>query len=365
MRRAKACGVLVRARFATGGCDRVVGYSAALRPADGRAPVWFGGGKLAADLTLPQLRQQWDDVDGQGPALAEWRRSPEAAGLAGPGERAAVDVAEWKRAAQLVDAVRERLERTPDGDVAAWRSGCRGAAAMLAALAERVEKPGPDGTGGPGPIAALADRLAWSAQALRAQARVPVPARAEVRAATRIIIAAARQGPAAATWMLVATALVLLAATIQTWHRRHRQHRQAATLSTHADALARELRRRRIAAAPAWSARRYGAFPDAHLKRLSAVLTDDVARLSTPTPAPSRAAILAFPGYRAPATAEEARRRLAAVTEEVDLRAALPAGRAAQEHTERTERAHAQQAQRSSRPKLRGGPSHGRGGRGR
>jgi hypothetical protein len=30
---------------------------------------------------------------------------------------------------------------------------------MLAALAERVEGPG---TGGPGPIAALADRLAWS-----------------------------------------------------------------------------------------------------------------------------------------------------------------------------------------------------------
>ncbi|MGJ6968642.1 hypothetical protein ACSDR0_42725 [Streptosporangium sp. G11] len=84
VRRAKARGVWVRPRFATGGSDQVVGYSAALRPADGQAPVWFGGGKLAADLTLPRLRQQWDVVD-ESQALAEWRRSSEVAGP--PGHR--------------------------------------------------------------------------------------------------------------------------------------------------------------------------------------------------------------------------------------------------------------------------------------
>ncbi|MGW0594360.1 hypothetical protein [Streptosporangium sp. NPDC002607] len=138
--------------------------------------MWFGGGKLAADLTLPQLRRHWDVADGEGQALAEWRCSPQVAGPAGPGEQAAVDADAWKRAAQLVDVVRSQLQSTPPGDVAAWRSGCRGAAALLAGLAERIEGPG---AGGPGPIAAPADRLAWSAQAPRGQAHVRTPVRGE------------------------------------------------------------------------------------------------------------------------------------------------------------------------------------------
>ncbi|GAA0819847.1 hypothetical protein GCM10009525_04670 [Streptosporangium amethystogenes subsp. fukuiense] len=71
----------------------------------------------------------------------EWRRSPEVAGSARPDERA-VDVDAWKRAAQLVDAVRVQLQHTAPGNVAAWRSSCRGA-------------------GRPGPSAAPTDRLVW------------------------------------------------------------------------------------------------------------------------------------------------------------------------------------------------------------
>ena len=380
VRRAKASGALVRARFATGGRDRVVGYSAALRPVDGQEPVWFGGGKLAADLTLLRLRQQWDIGVDEHQALAEWRHSPEVAGPAGPGEQAAVDAGEWKRAAQLVDAVRERLQHTPPGDVVAWRSGCRGAAAMVAALAERIETPS---AGGPGPIAALADRLAWSAQAPRGEGRGRPSVWGEVRAVARIIGHAARKGPASATWMVVGAALLVLVATIQAWHEQHRQMRQAATLAEHAKTLAHDLHRRRAAAAPAWTERRYGAFHDGHLAQLAAAAAGDVARLSAPVdtaqpaaPHPAAgdvdlearramgAAALAFPGRRTPATIEEARQHLSAITEEIDLRAAMPAGRAAQEHTERVQRAQAQ-AQRSAPPRPRRDPSRGRGGRGR
>jgi len=72
-------GVAVEPRWARGG-DRVVGYRVALAdpPSEqaGSKAVWFGGGKLAHDLTLPALRAGWTrDAD---PATA-WRRGSTAA----------------------------------------------------------------------------------------------------------------------------------------------------------------------------------------------------------------------------------------------------------------------------------------------
>jgi hypothetical protein len=54
-------GVLVRKRFSVKNTAEVTGYSVAL-PGDTAkdgGPVWYGGGKLAADLTWPKLRQRW------------------------------------------------------------------------------------------------------------------------------------------------------------------------------------------------------------------------------------------------------------------------------------------------------------------
>jgi hypothetical protein len=54
-------GVLVRKRFSTRNPGEITGYAVAL-PADTTRegkPVWFGGGKLAPDLTLPKLRCRW------------------------------------------------------------------------------------------------------------------------------------------------------------------------------------------------------------------------------------------------------------------------------------------------------------------
>jgi hypothetical protein len=54
-------GVLVRLRNSAKNPGEVTGYSVGLRCTnrDGGV-VWYGGGKLAADLTLPKLRQRWN-----------------------------------------------------------------------------------------------------------------------------------------------------------------------------------------------------------------------------------------------------------------------------------------------------------------
>ena len=59
--RLEAAGVLVRKRFSQRDPSQVTGYAVA-NPGhvNGQGvPVWFGGGRLAADLTLPKLRRRW------------------------------------------------------------------------------------------------------------------------------------------------------------------------------------------------------------------------------------------------------------------------------------------------------------------
>ena len=54
-------GVLVRLRYSTRNPGQVTGYAVALPGDTTKAgePVWYGGGKLAADLTWPKLCQRW------------------------------------------------------------------------------------------------------------------------------------------------------------------------------------------------------------------------------------------------------------------------------------------------------------------
>ncbi|MWA01563.1 hypothetical protein F8568_014495 [Actinomadura sp. LD22] len=64
--RLQADGVLVRRRLSQRTAGEVTGYAVAA-PGDVNAagqPVWYGGSKLAADLTLPKLRLRWTGADG-------------------------------------------------------------------------------------------------------------------------------------------------------------------------------------------------------------------------------------------------------------------------------------------------------------
>jgi hypothetical protein len=57
----REAGVLVRLRVSTKNPGEITGYSVGLTCHTNRdgGVVWYGGGRLAADLTLPKLRQRW------------------------------------------------------------------------------------------------------------------------------------------------------------------------------------------------------------------------------------------------------------------------------------------------------------------
>jgi hypothetical protein len=69
--RLRAAGVLVRERYSTVNTGQITGYAVGLPGHTARdgGVVWYGGGKLAADLTLPKLRVRWT---GAGPAHVPW-----------------------------------------------------------------------------------------------------------------------------------------------------------------------------------------------------------------------------------------------------------------------------------------------------
>jgi hypothetical protein len=60
--RLREAGVLVRLRFSETDPGQVTGYSVTLSGHTGPdgTPLWYGGGRLAAGLTLPRLRERWN-----------------------------------------------------------------------------------------------------------------------------------------------------------------------------------------------------------------------------------------------------------------------------------------------------------------
>jgi len=75
--RLRADGLLVRERMSERNAGEVTGYAVALpdRYGTGAAPVYFGGGKLAPDLTLPRLQRRWDGPGAAAGSL-RWGRPP-------------------------------------------------------------------------------------------------------------------------------------------------------------------------------------------------------------------------------------------------------------------------------------------------
>ena len=108
-------GVQVRLRHSEHTPGQVTGYAVTMpgarTAADG--PVWFGGGKLAPDLTLPKLRHRWNGQTA-GPA-------GRAAGPLTPAERAAIWDHVTRTAAGATEQIRQ-LSVTDPGRAAdaAW-----------------------------------------------------------------------------------------------------------------------------------------------------------------------------------------------------------------------------------------------------
>jgi len=196
-------GLLVRFRLPDGAV-RPCGYAVALpgyRTATGR-PVWFGGGALAPDLTLPRLLHRWE---GAGPC----HRSPSLG-------RERVLAA----AAFLAAGAEGQLRQAGAGDPVAAAIAC-GAANLYAAAARLLH--GRD----PGPLSAAADDYARAARLAGNALPVPAPAAAQLGRAARDLLGLGRlasPGEAAAMHAL----LPRLAALAEALDREQRAFQAAA-----------------------------------------------------------------------------------------------------------------------------------------
>jgi len=121
--------------------------------------VWFGGGRLARDLTLPRLRAGWPDSPAYaGAAVAEWTPAGRNQRPVTPGgEVTEPDAMLWSRCSAEVGALRDRLRSVPGDDVATWAQVAQETAGAFAAWSLAVEPQ-------PGPLAQTAQALARSAQ---------------------------------------------------------------------------------------------------------------------------------------------------------------------------------------------------------
>ena len=208
-------GLRVRLRRSTRDPGQVTGYAIALdddKNPDGE-PVWYGGGKLAADLSLPKLRARWD------PARAGAGPRP---GPAGPD-------AAWDHAAAAAAAAASGQldpgQPGPDAGDIAWAAAdvLRAAAAVLGSPALRL----------------AADAYDRAARAPWGRLPPPSPAGSQLRAAARLVAAAAhvtRDRPLAHIAFLIRM-IALIEAVAEL-----RQAQQRLAQAAAAQAAARQLR---------------------------------------------------------------------------------------------------------------------------
>ncbi len=102
--------MLVRERYSTRNLGEITGYAVALLPhgTTGEASVWFGGGKLARDLSLPQLQVRWLDDGATG-------TTPGAERVTGSARRPGSSTGGRSRDADLTELERRRLWPRPAG----------------------------------------------------------------------------------------------------------------------------------------------------------------------------------------------------------------------------------------------------------
>jgi hypothetical protein len=158
-------GALVRLRYSTRNPGQVTGYAVAL-PGDTTKtgePVWYGGGKLAADLSWPKIAQRWTRPARPGTPLS-----------------AAEADAMWEYAARTAADATARIRfYTATGNPAAADAACAASDALhvaAAALGSRT-------------LRQAADDLDRAARQPWGQIPGPIPAGNQLRHAARIISA--------------------------------------------------------------------------------------------------------------------------------------------------------------------------------
>ena len=303
VRRLRLDRVLVHPRFAAGRGDVVVGYSVADRPTHGERPVWYGGGRLARDLTLPRLREAWPDTpEGASTAVGEWTAAGRNRRVTAPAadrpERVRRDPGELHTAAGQIADARERLRAVPVDDRAAWAAVAHDSAGVFAAWSRRLE------TTRPGPLAATARELSKSAQLRAHQARPGTPSvqRGAGRHAAVLLLQASASTPQRTGELLL---LRQLSATMKAVHDAHQAAGEA-----------------RLAAGLAAAGREHLVAIEAGYTRAAGLLADQARAAQT---APARSATGPATG-RGTGSGPE---RLARVTERAEAGRAVAAERRA------------------------------------
>ncbi|WP_254897842.1 mobilization protein [Kitasatospora sp. NA04385] len=220
--RLESTGVLVNRK--TGPSGDTFGYSVAVvgeRDAAGN-PVFFGGYRLAPDLTLPKIRARFG---APGTGADEERQSP-AAGLAG--ERRSAPARARYVASAAVDDVLDVLDGEDD----------QGAAAVIADTGEVLDAL--VGTAMPAQRAELLAAARAYERASRSHIRAARDADYGMRSAARQILAGGyttNRAPDAAAAATLLAALLLLVIASSRWHAEHGHRQQAAAARASAEHL--------------------------------------------------------------------------------------------------------------------------------
>ena len=209
-------GMQFRPRYADGGTSKVVGYSVTLGVGEhdrASRAVWYGGGRLARDLTLPALGRSFGQAPGEEQrAVAAWG-SCSSGGRRSPAERQAELEQRgllWHRCTAEIERVRLGL-RAAGTDPAACAHAAREGAAVLAAWSVELEGEHP------GALARASRHLARSAEL---PAYTPAPRRPLSRASgLALFMLAAGRPDSAVGWLPVCRELGLLAGKLGRVHR--------------------------------------------------------------------------------------------------------------------------------------------------
>jgi Relaxase/Mobilisation nuclease domain len=236
-------GLLVRERRSERNPGQITGYAVALPESvdPGGKPIYFGGGKLAADLTLPKLRRRWDiaspqdAADGGGVDGNGGRHGPDRAGAttdsanARRGERPGSDRHRltqqersriWEQATAAAARATDQVLTAADSDPRAAADAAWAAADFLAAAARVVE-----GRRG-GPLMAASGEYERAAREL--WGRIPEPSQAGqgLRTAS-VLLTTARFVGRHENKQLLALLAQLAALTDAVTRLRENQHRAA------------------------------------------------------------------------------------------------------------------------------------------
>lgn len=235
VRRMRRSGLLVRPRFADGQTDVVTGYSVAARPVAGERPIWYGGGHLGRDLTLPRLRADWPDEPASAAhAAAEWLAAKRGRRPVAPGAELRDATPEmWDEQNTALHALVSRIKDIDVTDHAAWATVARQGAGVLAAWSTATESV-------PGDLGIAATLLSRSAQSFRATPPPRDLGTSSLAGAAILAATLTRGGRGTAAQALMLRQLLRLIQAVHDVSVAHEQARQAAS-------LANEVRRRLVA----------------------------------------------------------------------------------------------------------------------